>query len=138
MRRSDALLVIAATELEAIYDSGYIDEGDETVRSIGRVLSETARDSDVVGRIGRNAFAVFALDCEGQILANRIATAVANAAEHASLLATGVADARAFDIGLSIGITEVRGDDEFDALMARALTVLPRGRKSNNGAAVRR
>ncbi len=68
-------------------------------------------------------FAIFALDCEGGILANRIAAAVGAATQGMSAAAT--ATTRALSVGLSIGIADVKVGEEFDALISRALNALP-------------
>jgi GGDEF domain-containing protein len=99
---------------------------------MGRLLAETARDSDIVGRIDSDTFAIYALECDGNALARRIARAVEHATEAAA--DTPVDGMHALSVAMSIGITEVRADDEFDPLISRALVVLPKGNRARTSA----
>jgi diguanylate cyclase (GGDEF)-like protein len=115
LQRIDTLLAIDVDGLHLVNESNGRDGGDETLRAIARLLRRTARESDVIGRIGGDEFAVYALDCSGDALAKRIATAVASAGETAA-----VATKRELSVTVKIGITEVRPGEEFDELIGRA------------------
>ncbi|MEO7082890.1 MAG: GGDEF domain-containing protein [Gemmatimonadaceae bacterium] len=128
--RLDALLVIDIDDLQSVNENYGNDEGDETLCAVGRLLRETARDSDIVGRIGGDEFAVFALDCAGNALAERISSAVTVAAT-----AFNAGPARALAVGMSIGITDVRPEETFDALLGRAGAALFKSRGSRHGMA---
>jgi diguanylate cyclase (GGDEF)-like protein len=127
-QRTDALLVIDIDDLQSVNDSFGELEGDETLCAVGRLLRDTARDSDIVGRIGGDEFAVFALDCAGNALADRISSAVTMAST-----AFNASSSRALAVGMSIGITEVRPLEDFDALINRAGTALVKSRGSRRG-----
>jgi diguanylate cyclase (GGDEF)-like protein len=124
-QRADSLLVIDIDDLQSVNDQFGEEEGDETLCAVGRLLRETARDSDIVGRIGGDEFAVFALDCAGNALADRISSAVSMAST-----AFNAGPARALAVGMSIGITEVRPLEDFDSLLGRAGAALFKSRGS--------
>ncbi len=50
IQRADALLVIDVDDLEWVNEADGRQAGDDTLRAIARLLGETARDSDVIGR----------------------------------------------------------------------------------------
>lgn len=113
--RVDTLLVIDVDGLKSINESFGQDGGDETLRSIGRLLQRTARESDVIARIGGDEFAIFALDCVGDALASRIAAAVLRSPP--STMGTSNVQ---LSVKIKIGITEVLPGEEYDELIARA------------------
>ena len=113
--RVDTLLVIDVDGLRAINESFGNEGGDETLRSIGRLLQRTARESDIIARIGGDEFAIFALDCVGDGLASRIAAAVLR-----SPPATVQASNIQVSVKIKIGITEVLPGEEYDELITRA------------------
>ena len=56
--------IIVARDMDAIYPKYYVvyvDEGDYSIKTIAKVLSESFRSSDVVGRMGGDEFAAFAI-----------------------------------------------------------------------------
>jgi diguanylate cyclase (GGDEF)-like protein len=89
--------------------------GDDTLRAVGQLLQRTARESDIVGRIGDDEFAIFALDCTGDALAKRVSTAVSRATTKGP---GGIM--RPLAVRVRIGLTEVSPGEEFDELMSRA------------------
>jgi len=89
--------------------------GNDTLRAVAKLLQRTARESDIVGRIGDDEFAILALDCEGESLAKRISTAVSRAV----MQGPGTLR-RPLAVRVRIGITEVHPGEEFDELMTRA------------------
>lgn len=115
-QRVDTFLIIDVENLRAINAVFGTGGGDDTLRAIGQLLQRTARESDVVGRIGDDEFAIFALDCTGDALAKRVSSAVARAVTHTP----GGPKARPLGVRMKIGITEVKPGEEFDDLIGRA------------------
>ncbi|HEY9229781.1 MAG TPA: GGDEF domain-containing protein [Gemmatimonadaceae bacterium] len=113
--RIDTLLVIDVENLQSVNHIFGREGGDETLRSIGRLLQRTARESDIIGRIGDDEFAIFALDCVGDALAKRISSAVVRSGDGA-LTNTN----RELTVRIRVGLTEVGPGEEFDELMTRA------------------
>jgi diguanylate cyclase (GGDEF)-like protein len=113
--RTDTLLVIDVAGLEAVTDEFGQAGGDVTLRGIARLLRRTARESDILGRLGETEFAVFALDCAGNGLANRITEAVENSPDGVTQLTI-----RQLSVELKIAITEVRTSETFEELARRA------------------
>jgi diguanylate cyclase (GGDEF)-like protein len=114
-QRVDTLLVIDIENLKAINSLFGRESGDDTLRAVGRLLIRTARESDILGRIGDDEFAVFALDCSGDALAKRISAAVMRDPQ----IALGGPN-RQLSVRVKIGISEVRPTEEFDDLLTRA------------------
>jgi diguanylate cyclase (GGDEF)-like protein len=114
-QRVDTLLVIDVENLRAINAVFGFEGGDETLRAVGQLLERTARESDVVGRIGDDEFAIFAIDCTGDSLAKRISKAVSRAVTRGYGTVT-----RPLAVRVRIGVTEVRPGEDFDELIARA------------------
>jgi len=132
-QRIDTLLVIDVDNLSAVNQCFGRDGGDDTLRAIGHLLQRTARESDIVGRIGDDEFAIFALDCAGDALAKRVSSAVARAVTTATASST-----RHLPVKMRIGITEIRPGEEFDELIARggpAAFVRDKTRKGSGPAA---
>lgn len=115
LQRIDTLLAIDVDNLHAVNEVAGRDAGDESLRAIARVLRRTARESDIIGRIGDDEFAVYALDCAGDSLAKRIAAAIVGAADSAV-----TATDREVSVDLKIAITEVLPGEKFDELIERA------------------
>lgn len=113
--RTDTLLVIDVNGLEAVTDEFGRAGGDVTLRSIARLLRRTARDSDILGRLGETEFAVFALDCVGNALAARITDAVERTPDGLTQLTI-----RQLSVELKIAISEVRPAETFEELSRRA------------------
>jgi len=113
--RVDTLLVIDVAGLEAVNDEFGRAGGNVTLRAIARLLRRTARDSDVLGRLGPHAFAVYALDCVGNGLATRISDAVSRTPDRLTEMTI-----RQLSVELKIALTEVEPGETFDALSQRA------------------
>jgi diguanylate cyclase (GGDEF)-like protein len=113
-QRLDALLVIDVENLKSVNSLFGRDGGDDTLRAIGEMLQRTARESDVVARIGDDEFAIFALDCSGDALGKRVSSAVARA------VGRGPDAHRRLSVRMRIGITEIHPGENFDDLIARA------------------
>jgi diguanylate cyclase (GGDEF)-like protein len=114
-QRVDTFLVIDVENMRAINAVFGNEGGDDTLRAVGQLLQRTARESDIVGRIGDDEFAVFALDCTGDALAKRISTAVSRATTRGP---GGIQ--RPLAVRVRIGITEVQPGEDFDELITRA------------------
>lgn len=113
--RTDTLLVIDVAGLEAVRDEFGRAGGDVTLRGIVRLLRRTARQSDILGRLGETEFAVFALDCVGNALASRITDAVGRIDDGITHLTI-----HQLSVELKIAITEVRPAETFEELSKRA------------------
>ena len=114
-QRLDSFLVIDLENLRAINAVFGFEGGNDTLRAVAKLLERTARESDIVGRIGDEEFAILALDCEDESLAKRISTAVSRAV----MQGPGTLR-RPLAVRVRIGITEVHPGEEFDELMTRA------------------
>jgi len=113
--RTNTLLVIDVAGLEAVRDEFGRAGGEVTLRGIARLLRRTARESDILGRLGETEFAVFALDCVGHRLASRITEAVERTEDGITQLTI-----RQLSVELKIAITEVRPSETFEELSKRA------------------
>jgi diguanylate cyclase (GGDEF)-like protein len=113
--RVDTLLVLDVAGLEAVNDEFGPAGGDVTLRAIARLLRRTARESDILGRLGADVFAVFALDCVGNALATRIADAVARTPDKLTEMTI-----RQLSVELKIGITQIEPGETFEMLSQRA------------------
>jgi diguanylate cyclase (GGDEF)-like protein len=114
-QRLDTFLVIDVENLKSVNTLFGHEGGDDTLKAIGQLLLRTARESDIVGRIGDDEFAIFALDCTGNALAKRVSSAVARAVNRAPESVR-----RQLSVRMKIGIAEVRPGEEYDELIARA------------------
>jgi diguanylate cyclase (GGDEF)-like protein len=113
--RTDTLLVIDVAGLERVRNEFGVAGGDVTLRGIARLLRRTARESDILGRLGEKEFAVFALDCVGNAFASRITEAVERTQDGITQLTI-----RQLSVELKIVITEVRPAESFEELSKRA------------------
>ncbi|MCA8968897.1 MAG: GGDEF domain-containing protein [Planctomycetes bacterium] len=86
--------------------------GDRVLASVGRVLKDTLRNSDVAGRYGGEEFLVVQFDTtieEATVVAARIYKSVEE-----------VGDEIGVPITISIGLTDLRSDDSVESLLRRA------------------
>jgi diguanylate cyclase (GGDEF)-like protein len=113
--RTDTLLVIDVAGLEAVTDEFGRAGGEVTLRGIARLLRRTARESDILGRLGETEFAVYALDCVGSALSGRITDAVERTPDGVTQLTI-----RQLSVELKVAITEVRASETFEELSKRA------------------
>jgi diguanylate cyclase (GGDEF)-like protein len=113
--REDALLVIGVEDLAAVVEQYSDSEAEQTLTAVARLLERVARDSDIIGRIAGDKFAIFALACAGDALANRISAAFETAAQHAAEATT-----HELSVGMSVVIAELRPGEEYDEVMTRA------------------
>ena len=114
--RVDTLLVVDVDHMGEMNGTLGNDSGDEILRAVGHLLRRTARESDIVSRIGGDEFAIYALDCQGTALARRI-----NAAASAAPIApSSGGDVYTMPVEIRIGLMEVDPGETFDELMMRA------------------
>ena len=113
--RVDTLLVIDVAGLAAVNDEFGRAGGQITLRAIARLLRRTARDSDVLGRLGDEAFAIYALDCVGDALATRIIDAASRTPDRLTEMTI-----RQLAVELNVAITEIEPGETFDELSKRA------------------
>ena len=113
--RVDTLLVIDVAGLEAVNGEFGRAGSEITLRAIARLLRRTARDSDVLGRLGDEAFAIYALDCMGNALATRITDAVTRTPDRLTDMTI-----RQLAVELKVAVTEIEPGETFETLSKRA------------------
>jgi diguanylate cyclase (GGDEF)-like protein len=106
-----SLIVADVDNLKALNDSGGHHSGDRALRLLASVLSQAARETDVVGRLGGDEFAMLLHDTDRE--AALTAATRMNEALHS---VTG-SDSVTASLGVS---TWLGGDDGPDALLRRA------------------
>jgi diguanylate cyclase (GGDEF)-like protein len=118
--RSALLAYIDVNDFKEINDTHGHAEGDEALRSIGKVLRAAFRGADVIGRLGGDEFAVLVLptnyqpptaaddDGKRDVLA-QIESGIRERIIYQLMKANGAAAAmgRSYDISLSVGVTSV-------------------------------
>ena len=118
-RRYDHVFSMLMADLDwfkQINDTYGHEAGDRVLNQFGTMLRRTCRDSDVIGRLGGEEFALLLPETSAdaaQHLANRITDSCRSL----------VVDASANDVccSCSLGVTEVRADDErLDNVLTRA------------------
>jgi len=113
--REDSLLIIGVEDLAGVVEQYSSSDAEQTLTQVARLLERVARDSDIIGRIAGDKFAIFALGCAGDALANRISAAFETAGHHALEATT-----HELSVGMSIVIAEMRPGEEYDEVMTRA------------------
>jgi diguanylate cyclase (GGDEF)-like protein len=114
--RMFSLLMADLDFFKQINDTYGHEAGDRVLKHVGGVLRKTCRQSDVVGRLGGEEFALLLPETSSDA-AQHIATRVTEACH--SLALDSVAGA--MHCSCSIGITEVRPEDErLDTVLTRA------------------
>jgi diguanylate cyclase (GGDEF)-like protein/PAS domain S-box-containing protein len=116
-RRLDALLFLDLDRFKAINDTHGHAAGDAALRDVAAVIRATIRDADFAARFGGDEFAIHAVGMrggEGETMAARLRHAL-DAHNEAAARA-----GRTFRVELSIGVAELEGGDDLDALLARA------------------
>lgn len=120
-----ALLLVDADHFKRINDTHGHDLGDDALKLIGGVLSQTMPADGLVGRIGGEEFAVF-LPLASREEAVAIAEAIRRALEERGRL---VAD-RPIGITVSIGVAETASQPSLAALLKQADIQLYRAKTS--------
>ncbi|WP_204012742.1 diguanylate cyclase [Virgisporangium aurantiacum] len=98
--------------------------GDEVIRTVARVLAGQLRDHDIVGRLGGEEFAVLLPEMHGDPIetANRV---------RATVEATTCAGPDGpVKVTISVGLTDLKPDDNLDTLLNRADEALYRAKQS--------
>jgi diguanylate cyclase (GGDEF)-like protein len=113
--RAAALLVFDLDEFKAINDCCGHAVGDQVLRTFAAAVRAELRETDLVGRIGGEEFAALLMDCDrvrAVDVAERIRRSFAKAAARV--------DAYRLDATVSIGIAELRNEQELASLLAAA------------------
>jgi diguanylate cyclase (GGDEF)-like protein/PAS domain S-box-containing protein len=134
--RSALLAYIDVDDFKQINDSHGHAEGDEALRSIGKVLRAVFRGADVIGRLGGDEFAVLVLPTNYEVtdgnhdLLAHIENGIRERIRYqlSKVNAAATAAGRPYEISLSVGIAAVRdlsGESmspsaSLEALMAEA------------------
>ena len=109
------LMIIDLDEFKLVNDTYGHPAGDEMLRRIGRIGREHTRTTDLIGRIGGEEFALLMpnSDAEGAAhFAERLRDAVGREEAHV--------EGTILRITISLGLAELRPNEGFDALYARA------------------
>ncbi len=119
MRRTDAVLCVRVDGLATAYATHGDAAGDDAVCSVAEALRGVVRDSDVVARIGDDAFAVYAVGTgtphHGAAAAARVRAAFER--HDARARAAG----RTFDLTCTVGVAEREPGDAAEPWLARAV-----------------
>jgi diguanylate cyclase (GGDEF)-like protein len=114
--RTFSLLMADLDWFKQINDTHGHETGDRVLNQFGQMLRKTCRKSDVIGRLGGEEFAVLLPETSAKA-AQRLATRVTEGCRTVIVDPMG-GDARC---SCSIGVTEVRKDDErLDGVLTRA------------------
>ncbi|MBN2866194.1 MAG: EAL domain-containing protein [Thiotrichales bacterium] len=104
-RLQHALIYIDLDQFKIVNDTVGHSAGDELLKQVATILQEQIRDSDLLARIGGDEFAILLENCStenAEIISEKIRSAVQ---KHRFLW-----EERIFDIGTSIGITQMQGN----------------------------
>jgi diguanylate cyclase (GGDEF)-like protein len=114
--RTFSLLMADLDWFKQINDTHGHEAGDRVLNQFGQMLRKTCRKSDLIGRLGGEEFAVL-LPETSATAAQRLATRITEGCR-TLIVDPMAADARC---SCSVGVTEVRADDErLDAVLTRA------------------
>jgi eukaryotic-like serine/threonine-protein kinase len=105
-----AALMIDIDHFKRINDTHGHGAGDDVIRTVAQTLQGSIRDPDVLGRYGGEEFAVIMSEMHGDAIeiAERLRAAVAS---------SPIGSIR---VTVSIGVAELKPDDELEGLLARA------------------
>jgi two-component system cell cycle response regulator len=114
--RTFSLLMADLDWFKQVNDTFGHETGDRVLNQFGVMLRETCRESDVIGRLGGEEFAVLVPETSSEA-AQHLATRITEACRAIAVEASA-GDARC---SCSIGVTEVHADDErLDSVLTRA------------------
>ena len=125
---SAALLIIDVDRLKPINDSLGHAAGDHVLKTIVGVLSEQIRESDMIGRLGGDEFGILLWN-----LADADALAKAIALEDVIDKAICEYRGRRIRLGVSVGVTELDGEDEAPKVLERADQAMYARKQSRRG-----
>jgi len=105
-----AALMIDIDHFKRINDTHGHGAGDDVIRTVAQTLQGSIRDPDVLGRYGGEEFAVIMSEMHGDAIeiAERLRAAVASG------------PIGSIRVTVSIGVAELKPDDELEGLLARA------------------
>jgi diguanylate cyclase (GGDEF)-like protein len=110
-----AVLYVDLDGFKALNDSFGHAAGDAVLRHVGRLLSESVRESDIVGRLGGDEFGIL-LNHANAEEARAKADALSQLINHSAIVHAG----QAHRIALSIGVHAIAIAEEPEAAIARA------------------
>ena len=114
--RTFSLLMLDLDWFKQINDTFGHETGDRMLNQFGEMLRVTCRQSDLIGRIGGEEFAVLVPETSAEAAQNLATRLTENC--RSILIPAEAGDARC---SCSVGVTEVRADDErLDAVLTRA------------------
>jgi diguanylate cyclase (GGDEF)-like protein len=123
-RRNASILTVVMVDVDEMRrfnrDQG-VEQGDRVLRQVAELLRSSLRETDIVGRIGGDAFAVLMPGCQVADAAKRLEAVLAKARERFEVLELR-------GVGLSIGIADTRrGHSD---VLARADAALLQARRT--------
>lgn len=110
-----SLAVLDLDDFKRINDTYGHPGGDAALAMAGKLLSDHMRGTDLIGRIGGEEFALL-MPHTGMAGAVPLAERLRQAIEHGEV----TADGQAIRVTASLGIAELRPEEDFDGLYARA------------------
>jgi diguanylate cyclase (GGDEF)-like protein len=125
---SAALLIVDVDRLKPINDGLGHAAGDHVLKTIVGVLSEQIRESDMIGRLGGDEFGVLLWNL-GEAEARAKAAALECAIDEAICEYRG----RRIRLGVSIGVTELGGEDDAASILERADRAMYARKQSRRG-----
>jgi diguanylate cyclase (GGDEF)-like protein len=125
---SAALLIVDVDRLKPINDGLGHAAGDHVLKTIVGVLSEQIRESDMIGRLGGDEFGVLLWNL-GEAEARAKAAALESAIDEAICEYRG----RRIRLGVSIGVTELGGEDDAASILERADRAMYARKQSRRG-----
>lgn len=115
-----AVVVIGLDGLRYVNDSRGHHAGDELLRSVARLLGQCVRDSDVLGRLGGDAFAVLLPHADEQ-RATALGQKILHALRHHTLLIDDTALRTTASIGVAVSPDEHADSDDLRVAGERAM-----------------
>jgi diguanylate cyclase (GGDEF)-like protein len=110
-----ALLLVDLDQFKPVNDRFGHPMGDSALKHVAHILRRNVRTSDSVGRLGGDEFAMIIWQVD-DVAAQQKARAIEDMISASPLAAGG----NALQLGASVGVTILRGDDTADEALARA------------------
>lgn len=111
----NALIYIDLDQFKIVNDTVGHTAGDELLKQVATVLKNQVRDTDLLARTGGDEFAILLEDCsveDAQVIAEKIRSTIYQY--------RFIWHERIFDIGASIGVTQIQGDVNKADIMSQA------------------